>query len=131
MEFKPGDLSHAEARELNKLAKKVERLDRITVAGPTLRIYRTPSNIVIESIAAVPAASGSGVSGSGEGSGSGNINPNFVTVCFEQLIDVSVNITAFEVTCVDGKISATLSLETVKTFNDVCITGPDLSIEIT
>jgi hypothetical protein len=48
MHFKPGMLSNAEAAELNKLVAEVERLKNLRVAGPALRISRSPANIVIE-----------------------------------------------------------------------------------
>jgi hypothetical protein len=64
------------------------------------------------------------------GSGSGGSGGDLVTVNFDALSDVSVNITEFSVTCVDGKISATLSIETVKVYEHVSITGPELSITV-
>lgn len=70
-----------------------------------------------------------GVAG-GSGSGSGGAGGDLVTVQFDALSDVAVNITNFSVTCIAGVISATLSIETIKTYERVSITGPDLSISV-
>lgn len=68
---------------------------------------------------------GSGLA-AGSTSGSGGGPDNLTTVCFDELANVGVAVTA---TCTAGIITTTVTV--TQTFQTVCITGPDLSLSIT
>lgn len=111
MDFKPGELSIDEARELNRLQSEVLKLQNLRVAGPTMRIYRGPANIVIESIAAVPPQpTGSGGSGTGGGGPDNRCTGTVASVPY------------WRTTCIDGIEYLTSWLDTWA-YNDLgCLT---------
>ncbi len=132
MDFKPGEVSGEEASKLNWMHQEVVRLSNLRVAGPSMRLYRGPANIVIESTAGpapvIQSGSGSGLIGSGSGSS----DRDLFTVQFDALSDVTGTIDLnVQVDCVDGKVVvtvATATLNLTKTWERIRITGPDLTI---
>lgn len=114
--FKPGPLSNAEAADLNRLAADVVALRNLRVAGPTMRIYRSPANIVIESTAVAPLTE--------VGSGSGGSQVDLGTHCFTYLADVIFGDAT--VAC-NPNGTVTVTIPVTKVFKRTCITANDLS----